>query len=211
MGWELATRHYKALIARATRSGRAAAALERRMRAASSYAQWRELAEQLDALEGNDRWRADPASPLYEGAALEACSRDLSEMLARVDVFRLMFRLRGGIARGRHGLLHPALFAHAHAGTKHAVERYNATVVRALEVCATSSKASVAGRGRGGGAGGGAPDASAGGGGAGAGAPQQQVEHVPTEVRLAFFNETRHAYGRTALLLWQRRVAWPPR
>ena len=45
------------------------------------------------------------------------------------------------------------------------------------------------------GGGGGAPDAS------GGGAPPPQVEHVPTEVRLAFFNETRHAYGRTALLL----------
>ena len=26
-------------------------------------------------------------------------------------------------------------------------------------------------------------------------------EHIPLDARLAFFNETRHAYGRTALLL----------
>lgn len=31
--------------------------------------------------------------------------------------------------------------------------------------------------------------------------PASQVDPIPTDVKLAFFNETRHAYGRTALLL----------
>lgn len=55
---------------------------------------------------------------MYEVRALLNCTRELREMIDAGDVFGLMFRLRGGISRGRHGLLHPGLFAHAHAGTK---------------------------------------------------------------------------------------------
>ena len=87
-------------------------------------------------------------------------------MMESNDLFRVMFRLRGSVARGRHGLMNEALYSRARAGTKWLVGEYQAKVVRALEYVAT------------------APDAT-----------------VPTDVRLAFFNETRHAFGRTAMLL----------
>ena len=170
---------------------------------------------------------------MYESKAVLNCTAELQTMIGARDVFGLMFRLRGGLSRGRrgasplhppggwhclrqllsrsaeerpplrygisrrrrplprHGLLHPGLFAHAHAGTKRAIDAYTETVVRALEQCAVAVAP---------------PAASA------ALAPASRREQrereeerarelVPTAARLAFFNETRHAYGRTALLL----------
>ena len=44
-------------------------------------------------------------------------------MIDARDVFGLMFRLRGSISRGRHGLLNGSLFGHARAGTKHVIDQ----------------------------------------------------------------------------------------
>jgi hypothetical protein len=91
--------------------------------------------------------------------------------MRRRDIFELMFVLRGGIARNKFGLLHEGLFSKALAGTKVLVETYHNVVCAALDFVCD--------------------------------APITEGESfpIPPEARLAFFNETRHAYGRTGLLL----------
>jgi len=137
---------------------------------ASSQDEWFDLAEKIDNIQGNDVWRSDNSSQLYEGHRISARIDEFVHLMRRQDIFELMFVLRGGIGRNRYGLLHEGLFSKAMAGTKVLVETYHNVVCASLDfVCD-------------------APVATG-------------ESPIPTDARLAFFNETRHSYGRTALLL----------
>mmetsp|Transcript_63041 Transcript_63041/g.73749 ORF Transcript_63041/g.73749 Transcript_63041/m.73749 type:complete len:928 (+) Transcript_63041:948-3731(+) len=130
---------------------------------------WMELAEQMDAIQGNDVWRSDPQCALYEADRIGARIDEFVHLMRRCDGFDLMFTLRGGIARNRFGLLHSGLFSRALAGSKVLIETYHNVVCASLDfVCD---------------------------------APVTNDTPIPTDARLAFFNETRHAYGRSALLM----------
>jgi Domain of unknown function (DUF3336) len=94
-------------------------------------------------------------------------------LMRRRDIFELMFILRGGMARNKFGLLHEGLFSKALAGTKVLVETYHNVVCAALDFVCDAPT------------------------------PDPDSFPIPTETRLAFFNETRHAYGRSSLLLRQ--------
>lgn len=77
-----------------------------------------------------------------------------------------MFRLRGGLARNGFGLLNEGLYSRAFSGTKKQVNEYQRAVISALDaICG--------------------PDPSGASSGAASG-------DLPTDVKLAFFNETRH-------------------
>lgn len=134
----------------------------------TSYADWRAVAAQLDQLRGLDAWRISDASAFYDYRVLRKRILDTIQMIQRGDVFNLIFRLRGGLARDQFGITHAALFSKAMAGTKSIIENYHETVSNALNFIVDS--------------------------------PIAQDE-IPSDAKLAFFNETRHAYGRTALLL----------
>jgi TAG lipase / steryl ester hydrolase / phospholipase A2 / LPA acyltransferase len=89
-------------------------------------------------------------------------------MIDQNDIFDLMFRLRGGLARDMYGMQHEGLFSKSIIGTKELVENYHQTVVDALNCICDSNPGD---------------------------------DNIPQDAKLAFFNETRHSYGRTALLL----------
>jgi TAG lipase/steryl ester hydrolase/phospholipase A2/LPA acyltransferase len=131
---------------------------------------WMDMAERIDNIQGNDVWRSDPVSPLYEHDRISARIDEFVHLMRRNDIFELMFVVRGSIGRNKFGLLQEQLFSQALAGTKVLVETYHHVVCAALDFCCDGSVL---------------PD----------------EEPIPTEMRLAFFNETRHSYGRTALLL----------
>mmetsp|Transcript_11158 Transcript_11158/g.26811 ORF Transcript_11158/g.26811 Transcript_11158/m.26811 type:complete len:851 (-) Transcript_11158:60-2612(-) len=144
--------------------------LQKQQDEASSQDDWMDLAERIDSIQGNDVWRSDNNSRLYEGHRISARIDEFVHLMRRRDIFELMFVLRGGIGRNKFGLLHEGLFSKAMAGTKVLVETYHNVVCASLDfVCD---------------------------------APVADVESpIPTDARLAFFNETRHSYGRSALLL----------
>jgi len=144
--------------------------LQQQQDEASSQDEWMDLAERIDNIQGNDVWRSDNKSQLYEGHRISARIDEFVHLMRRQDIFELMFVLRGGIGRNKFGLLHEGLFSKAMAGTKVLVETYHNVVCASLDfVCD---------------------------------APVAVGEsHIPTDARLAFFNETRHSYGRSALLL----------
>jgi TAG lipase / steryl ester hydrolase / phospholipase A2 / LPA acyltransferase len=61
-------------------------------------------------------------------------------MINHGDVFNLMFRIRGGLARDMYGMQHEGLFSRAQAGTKLLVEDYHETVAAALNyICDNDS------------------------------------------------------------------------
>ena len=93
-------------------------------------------------------------------------STDIRSMINGEDIFHMMFRLRGSLARDQFGMQEPSLFTRASAGTKVIVEEYHQLINSALNyIC------------------------------------DHNDDEVPSDAKLAFFNETRHSYGRTALLL----------
>lgn len=139
----------------------------------STQDEWMELAEQIDQIQGNDIWRQDPDCPLYEQSRISARIDEFVHLMRRGDIFELMFVLRGSLSRNKFGLLHEGLFSKAMAGSKVLVETYHNVVCAALDFVCDAVPINA-----------GTEDLP-----------------IPTDARLAFFNETRHAYGRTALLL----------
>ena len=81
---------------------------------AVSYTEWKEVAGKLDFTRGNDKWRLQDESSLYDCNVLRKRIDDTMEMARQGDVFRLMFRLRGGLARDQYGILH----THVHVPTE---------------------------------------------------------------------------------------------
>lgn len=146
-------------------------ALHRAQDVAQSQDEWMDLAEQIDHLQGNDVWRTDANCQLYERARIAARIDEYVHLMRRRDIFELMFVLRGSIGRNKFGLLHEGLFSRALAGSKVLVETYHNVVCAALDFCCDAVLS------------------------------ETEDLPIPTDARLAFFNETRHAYGRTALLL----------
>ncbi len=122
----------KALYMQFTEIGRNEKKLLNELADATSFADWQKVAYKLDELRGNDQWRKVDESTLYDCKTLTKRISGTSEMLERGDVFNLMFRLRGGLARDQFGMQHAGLFTRAMAGTKHIVERYHDTMANAL-------------------------------------------------------------------------------
>ena len=60
-------------------------------------------------------------------------------MVDNKDIFNLMFRLRGGLARDMYGMQHEGLFSRSRVGTKLLVEEYHRTVVTALDTICDSN------------------------------------------------------------------------
>jgi len=144
--------------------------LQQQQGEASTQDEWMDLAEKIDNIQGNDVWRSENDSQLYEGHRISARIDEFVHLMRRQDIFELMFVLRGGIGRNKYGLLHEGLFSKAMAGTKVLVETYHNVVCASLDFVCDSPVA-------------------------------VGESPIPTDARLAFFNETRHSYGRSALLL----------
>mmetsp|Transcript_6930 Transcript_6930/g.7175 ORF Transcript_6930/g.7175 Transcript_6930/m.7175 type:complete len:457 (+) Transcript_6930:173-1543(+) len=148
--------------------GRYKRKIQQKMESSTSYHEWQYYAELLDNMLGLTRWRVTDDSQLYDSRVLKKRIYDIRAMVHRNDIFGLIFRLRGGLARDQYGMQHEGLFNKANAGTKILVEEYHDTVAYALNYICDE---------------------------------ECLQEEIPSDVKLAFFNETRHSFGRTALLL----------
>eukprot|EP00172_Hildenbrandia_rubra_P004252 Plantae.Rhodophyta-Hildenbrandia_rubra.ctg8214.p1 GENE.Plantae.Rhodophyta-Hildenbrandia_rubra.ctg8214~~Plantae.Rhodophyta-Hildenbrandia_rubra.ctg8214.p1 ORF type:complete len:795 (-),score=164.91 Plantae.Rhodophyta-Hildenbrandia_rubra.ctg8214:6482-8866(-) len=175
---------------------------------AFDYTEWYYIASELDALEGNAEWKArgrgryaTPAQDdsfdaedaeiskskrkfatgriarLCDLSMLKGRLRELSHIYRKRDFRGLVFALRGSLSRNLAGMCHPELHMHSRVGTKPIVEDY-VNVVSHLLKCIASAP------------------------------PRNQSEErsatksgLTEDEKLSFFNEARHAYGRTALML----------
>lgn len=112
--------------------GRKEKELLKKLKEANTYVEWQAAAQELDKFRGFDVWRNQDHSTLYDHRMLQKRIVFTREMLRRGDVFDLMFRMRGGLARDQFGMQHEGLFSRAMAGTKHIVEKYLETVCEGL-------------------------------------------------------------------------------
>ena len=87
----------------------------------------------ITVLIGYDKWREKETSIFYDHRIIQKRIRDLNWMRNTNDIFNLMFRLRGGLARDAYGIQNEGLFTRALAGTKYLIEEYHNTVCQALD------------------------------------------------------------------------------
>jgi TAG lipase / steryl ester hydrolase / phospholipase A2 / LPA acyltransferase len=85
---------------------------------------WRHAAEELDTLEGNNGWKADPVSPLYDYRLLQSRLTVLEEARISKDPTRLLWLLRNTLTRSLSNMGDIQLYKHSHVGTKDLIENY---------------------------------------------------------------------------------------
>jgi len=138
-----------------------------KMARASTYKEWRALANVVDQLEGNLSWKrtAPKDDPDVDFDLLRQRLSELRRLYLRGDTRGLVFCLRSGLTRQFAGLSSPKLYGQCVLGTKQIVEDYINVVAFLLDFISK---------------------------------PHESTTDHET---LTFLNETRHAYGRTALVL----------
>lgn len=109
----------------------------RELAQADSYATWREIATELDRLEGADAWKADDTSDDYDYLLLSERLQRMRVLRRSGDARQLAFELYEGLHGNLGNLSNPALYGVARVGTKQLIEDYLREVSRCLDfICA---------------------------------------------------------------------------
>ncbi|MFT5481685.1 MAG: TAG lipase/steryl ester hydrolase/phospholipase A2/LPA acyltransferase, partial [Halieaceae bacterium] len=113
-------------MARKTRSRKEPALdnLQTRMEGADSYREWLELASQYDEISGNELWRKNDASSLYDHYSINTRLQKLRRLRKKRDDKGLLFALNEGIHGNMAGMGRAALYQKARGGTKYLIENY---------------------------------------------------------------------------------------
>lgn len=111
-------------------------ALRRDLDQAMSYEEWRQIASELDALEGLDLWKLSNDSPHYNHEMLRDRLVLMRACLRNNDMRNLVRSLREGLNHDLGNMGHPLLYCAARVGTKRLIEDYIEQVCLALDhVC----------------------------------------------------------------------------
>lgn len=153
-------------------NGRKLRTLEQQLQQANTYAEWKTIGTQLDLAEGRTKWREDPVSSLYPYERVRTKIDLYRYLMMAQDLPTLMFELRAGLQRKQLGFGHRELFQKSHVGTKYLIDEYMDTIVEALNTVVRATPAE-----------------------------NDEDGEASLENKLAFFSETRHAFGRSALML----------
>jgi TAG lipase/steryl ester hydrolase/phospholipase A2/LPA acyltransferase len=132
MGYETTLSASKRVLSLFSARRRRIQQLQGLMAKAQSYQEWDKYAREMDTLTGFDAWRKQDETSLIDHVVLRKRIDDLEKLMRNGDVFDLMFKLRGGLARDQFGLCHEGLFNKAMAATKDIVENYHNIVCAAL-------------------------------------------------------------------------------
>lgn len=96
-----------------------------RLADATTYAEWREAAAELDELSGKKAWReVKENDPMYDHDLLVSTMAKLKKALADEDVQQLAFMMRSLMRRDIMGIDRPALHTVALDGTKRLIEEF---------------------------------------------------------------------------------------
>eukprot|EP00871_Galdieria_phlegrea_P005311 jgi/Galph1/5781/GphlegSOOS_G4513.1 len=176
-----------------------------------SYSEWYNSAELLDKLEGNEVWKCSFTTDECENFCcdlqlLQSRLIELGKLYREGDLHGMVFVVRAGLQRRFAGLCHPDLHKYTHVGTKRIVEDYVHVIAWLLEYLSTADFAGVTSEAQ-------QPwsenDSTSNTNLLSSikkGFPmdernQKKREALALQQKLSVFNEMRHSYGRTALLL----------
>ena len=116
--------------------------LEREMRNANSYAEWKTAALEHDALSGFEAWKGKEGSKSYDYVNIRTRIDALKEFRRQKDDIGLLFALNEGIHGNQGGMGKSVLYNRAKFGTKHLIEEYVDEIVDALEHISTIPESS---------------------------------------------------------------------
>jgi predicted acylesterase/phospholipase RssA len=111
--------------------------LERKMRNADNYADWKKAALEHDALSGFETWRSKEESKSYDFVNIRSRLDVLKAFRQQKDDIGLLFALNEGIHGNQGGMGKSILHDRAKFGTKHLIEEYVDEIVDALEHLST--------------------------------------------------------------------------
>lgn len=100
---------------------------------ATSYAEWREISLELDALTGLDLWKIEAASDNYHHELLRERLLTLRQWQNSHNHKLLIRALREGLHHDLGNMGNPKLYGRAHVGTKRLIEDYVDQVCASLE------------------------------------------------------------------------------
>ena len=104
---------------------------------ARGYAEWREIALDVDRLEGAEAWKQDEASDDYDHLLIRERLAEMRRLRSAGEVLRLVHALNEGLHGNLGNITAPQLYGFARFGTKRLIEEYVSEVVRCLDyVCA---------------------------------------------------------------------------
>jgi TAG lipase/steryl ester hydrolase/phospholipase A2/LPA acyltransferase len=111
--------------------------LERKMRRADSYADWKVAALEHDAKSGFGIWKSKDESKSYDYVNIRSRIDTLKQLRLQRDDIGLLFALNEGIHGNQGGMGKSALYKKAKFGTKNLIEEYVDEIVGALEHIST--------------------------------------------------------------------------
>ena len=100
---------------------------------AAVYAEWREIAMELDRLEGSDAWKQDEMSDDYDYLLIKERLAEMRELRRSGDVRQLVFSLAEGLHGNLGNVADPVLYSYSRVGTKRLIEEYIEEAVRCLD------------------------------------------------------------------------------
>ena len=98
--------------------------LKNALKQAMSYAEWKEIALQLDVESGAEAWKYDNESPYFDAAILSKRYNLLKKYRAQHRTLDLVYVLREGLTYDIANIGHPMLFTETYVGTKKIIEDY---------------------------------------------------------------------------------------
>jgi TAG lipase/steryl ester hydrolase/phospholipase A2/LPA acyltransferase len=111
--------------------------LERKMRRAESFADWKQAALEHDAMSGFETWKNKEESKSYDYINIRTRIDALKEFRRQEDDIGLLFALNEGIHGNQGGMGKSILYKLAKCGTKHLIEQYVDEIVSALDHIST--------------------------------------------------------------------------
>ena len=89
--------------------------------------EWLESAHELDELDGNDEWKADPHSNEDDYETVQSRLASFEDTLASDDIDAIAHTLRTSFDRNVGNIMNPRLYTHARIGTKDVIDQYVTT------------------------------------------------------------------------------------
>jgi len=107
--------------------------LERKMRRAETYADWKHAALEHDSVSGLEGWKKKELSNSYDHLNIRTRIDMIRRLRKEKDDIGLLFALNEGIHGNQGGMGKPVLYQLAKFGTKCLIEEYVSEIVDALE------------------------------------------------------------------------------
>jgi len=101
--------------------------------AARDYPSWREIALELDQLEGADAWKQDETSDDYDYLLIRERLNLMRELRRKGNVRELTFHLAEGLHGNLGNTSSPLLYGYARVGSKRLIEEYVDEAARCLD------------------------------------------------------------------------------